>query len=193
MRRLLLIGWIVLAAWPAMAALPPLGKWKIGAVRYHAPSRSRNPAIEKAMVRALEVPAGTAVDYLYDTVRLHDGGAPQVIVLLSGSYFCGTGGCMGLILDGAPRYRKVTAFTLMRPGWLVTSRRSNGWRDIVCHVSGGGLPATYVTLRFNGRTYPANPTMAPDLAHHSVLDGDAYLLEDEKAPGYGYLHFVAGR
>jgi hypothetical protein len=43
---------------------------------------------------------------------------------------------------------------------LATSSR--GWSDIGVYVSGGGIIQGYeAVLRFDGRRYPGNPTVAP--------------------------------
>ena len=190
MRRAFFLVAALLAVAPARAALAPLGGVKIGAVRYHPSQSARIPALERAIVRAAEVPPGTEVAYIYDTVALRDGRPPQVLVLLSGSYFCGTGGCEGLVLEGAPSYRPVARFTLMRPEWLILPSRHHGWRDIVVRVSGGGAKSHYATLAFNGKTYPDNPSMAPEVKAGTPLTGDVHLIADEKAPNEGYLTFT---
>lgn len=160
---------------------------KIGSVRTHPPEVVRDPAIERAVERTLSVPAGTPYAYMVDRVRLHEGGPPQTLVLLSGAYFCGSGGCSALILDGAPPYRVVTELTLMRPEWIVTKQTHRGWHDIVVCVSGGGATPHYARLRFDGRSYPANPSDAPAVAPGTVLSGDVVLVPDTKHPHGGYL------
>jgi len=40
--------------------------------------------------------------------------------------------------------------------------KSHGWRDIGVMVQGGGIIQEYeAALRFDGRTYPTNPTVPP--------------------------------
>jgi hypothetical protein len=47
-------------------------------------------------------------------------------------------------------------------GVLETS--TNGWRDLWVTVAGGGLPVATKKLMFDGKGYPANPTVAPAVA-----------------------------
>lgn len=189
MRRLVLLLCLLVVAAPAMATLTPVNDVQIGAVRYHAPKPTRDAAIERAIAKAVSAPAGTKVAYLYDTVTLRDGGKPQVLVLLEGSYFCGSGGCMALILDSAPFYALLARFTLMNPEWLVTRQKHHGWRDIVVRVSGGGAKPCYTVLAFDGKTYPENPSTAPEVIAGTILSGDVYLTPDKNAPEDGYLQF----
>jgi hypothetical protein len=49
-----------------------------------------------------------------------------------------------------------------RPPIVVASTTTQGWRDLVVRVSGGSIiPGYDALLRFDGRTYPANPTVPP--------------------------------
>lgn len=77
--------------------------------------------------------------------------------------FCGSGGCLLYVLFlTANGYRKVTAITITRPPIRVLRTMSHGWQDISVQVAGGGISPRYeARLRFNGRTYPSNPSMPP--------------------------------
>src|SRR5688572_9833502 len=57
-------------------------------------------------------------------------------------------------------YRLVGAIGLTHPPIAVSPQRSNGWRNLVVRVGGGGAKADDVELAFDGKTYPANPTAA---------------------------------
>jgi len=51
---------------------------------------------------------------------------------------------------------------LSRPLVIAALGRSHGWRNLIVFVAGGGiLPGYYAELRFNGKTYPDNPTIKP--------------------------------
>ncbi|SEJ59174.1 hypothetical protein SAMN05518849_11136 [Sphingobium sp. AP50] len=77
--------------------------------------------------------------------------------------FCGSGGCLLYVLSlTANGYRKVTAITITRPPIRVLPSMSHGWQDISVRVAGGGInPGYEARLRFNGRSYPSNPSMPP--------------------------------
>jgi len=96
-------------------------------------------------------------------VDLNGDGTPEAIVYLTGQTWCGTGGCHLLILTRkAASYRIVTETTITRPPVRVLRRASHGWRDITVWVAGGGIEPPYeAVLRFNGTTYPSNPSVPP--------------------------------
>lgn len=96
-------------------------------------------------------------------VDLKDDGAKEVIVYVTGRAWCGTGGCVTLIL--APEgttYRVVTKTTVTRLPIRVLSTKSNGWHDIsVVARTGGADPLYEALLPFDGNTYPDNPGVPP--------------------------------
>jgi hypothetical protein len=96
-------------------------------------------------------------------VDLKDDGTKDVIVYVSGRGWCGTGGCVMLIL--APEgesYRVVTETTITRPPIRVLATKSNGWHDISVLVAGGGIQPGYEAgISFDGKTYPSNPSVLP--------------------------------
>jgi hypothetical protein len=104
-----------------------------------------------------------ATRYSSAFVDLKGDGTKEVIVYLSGRAWCGSGGCIMLILapDGAT-YRLVTKTTITRPPIRVLNTRSNGWHDIGVVVAGGGTQHGYeALLPFDGTTYPTNPSAPP--------------------------------
>ncbi|ATG92122.1 hypothetical protein [Methylomonas koyamae] len=88
---------------------------------------------------------------------------PEAIVYLTGSKWCGSGGCTTLILakDGGS-WKIVTKITISRPPIRVLSDVSHGWHNISVWVQGGSIKTGYdAELIFNGKTYPKNPTVPP--------------------------------
>jgi len=104
-----------------------------------------------------------ATRYASAFVDLKDDRTKEVIVYVSGRGWCGSGGCVMLIL--APEgesYRVVTRTTVTRLPIRVLTTKSNGWHDISVVVAGGGIQPGYeAELSFDGRTYPSNPTVSP--------------------------------
>ncbi len=104
-----------------------------------------------------------ATRYSSAFVDLKDDGTKEVIVYVSGRRWCGTGGCVMLILapEGAS-YRVVTETTVTRLPICVLSTKSNGWHDIGVMARTSGVEPLYeAMLSFDGRTYPSNPTVPP--------------------------------
>lgn len=73
---------------------------------------------------------------------------------------CGSGGCNLYVLSLTPTsYRLVTAISLTRPSINVLPSISHGWHDLGVWVAGGGITTGYeARLRFDGHSYPSNPT-----------------------------------
>ncbi len=101
--------------------------------------------------------------YFSAFVDLNGDGTPEAIVYLTGQSWCGSGGCRTLILArNRSSWRIVTHITITRPPIRVLSNASNGWRNIGVWVVGGGIQPGYeAELRFDGKTYPSNPSMPP--------------------------------
>ena len=96
-------------------------------------------------------------------VDLNDDGTNEAIVYLGGHEWCGSGGCTMLLLrpEGSI-YRLITRVTITQTPVRVLNSRSHGWHDIAVSVRGGGIQPGYeALLRFNGRTYPTNPSVPP--------------------------------
>ena len=153
-------------------------------VLYASSETERDPAIEAAIAEAGQLSSGEEVGYLYNRVQLGPKGE-QVMVLLISSQFVGSGGATMLILDRGPdHYKLVTRFTLTNSPILVCETYTKGWRDLVWRVRGGGIQPHYARLRFDGTTYPSNPSSAPSVEEDSTLSGTA-ILADQIRPGVG--------
>ena len=103
------------------------------------------------------------VRYFPKSFDLNGDGTPEVIVHVVGPGVCGTGGCETHIFarHGA-RYKLISTIDLSRPMIIAALGRSHGWRNLIVFVAGGGIvPGYYAELRFNGKTYPENPTVKP--------------------------------
>lgn len=99
--------------------------------------------------------------YLVAATDLNGDDVDELLVYLSS--FCGSGGCALLILT--PRgnsYRVITRATIVRFPIRVLDTRSNGWRNLAVRVQGGGILEGYeAELRYDGVSYPSNPSMPP--------------------------------
>lgn len=115
----------------------------------------------KQFLRTLD--GNKQVRYLAVFRDLNGDGAPEAIVHMLSSKWCGSGGCSTLILtpkDGS--WVMITKIRLTRPPIYVLSDVSEGWHSIGVWVQGGGIQPGYeVRLRFDGKTYPINPSVSP--------------------------------
>ncbi len=58
--------------------------------------------------------------------------------------------------------RLVTEIAITRPPIVAAVAKTHGWNDVIVFVSGGGIiPGYPARLRFDGKTYPDNPTVEP--------------------------------
>lgn len=103
------------------------------------------------------------VRYFPKSFDLNGDGTPEVIVHTVGPGVCGTGGCATHIFaKRGASYKLVSTIDLSRPLVIAAAGRSHGWRNLIVFVAGGGnVPGNYAELRFNGKTYPKNPTLKP--------------------------------
>ncbi len=132
--------------------------------------------------------------YFAKAVDLDGDGRPEVVAHVAGPMVCGTGGCDTLVL--APEgqgLRLVTRMTVSRPPIVAAETRSNGWRDLVVRVSGGGIiPGYDALLQFDGVTYPDNPTVDPAKPLGAAVPGTV-LIEPFESYTQGRPLGVEGR
>jgi hypothetical protein len=94
-------------------------------------------------------------------VDLDDDGTNEAAAYLSGDRTCGSGGCVAYVLKHEnDSYQPITRLTVVWPPIRVLASKSNGWHDLGVWVQGGGVqPGHEARLRFDGRTYPENPSV----------------------------------
>lgn len=103
------------------------------------------------------------IHFFHAGVDLNGDGQREIVVYAYGPMLCGTGGCDTVVLEPAgDGFRVVSEISVTRPPVRVLPGTTNGWHDLLVRVSGGGLPEGYdAELRFDGTTYPDNPTVPP--------------------------------
>lgn len=108
-----------------------------------------------------EYPDAGTIRYALAWKDLNGDGLDEAIVYLTGQYFCGSGGCSLLVLskDGEG-WRTVGDVSTTRTPVSVLASSSNGWRDLAVAVAGGGGPAGTMALKFDGKAYPGNASIA---------------------------------
>jgi hypothetical protein len=119
--------------------------------------------------------------YLAAFFDLNGDGQKEALVYLVGRWWCGSGGCPTLILKPEREsYRLVAKISITRPPIRVLKGMSHGWRNIGVWVQGGGIQPGYeAELRFDGRTYPSNPSVAPSRRSGSRAEGETILPQVE--------------
>lgn len=101
-------------------------------------------------------------------IDLNGDGIEEAVVYLAGPDWCGSSGCVTLVLTPAGRsYQLVGKILATRPPIRVLRRSDHGWRALTAWVAGGGILTEYeAELRFDGKRYPisAAPPTSPRLS-----------------------------
>ncbi len=93
-------------------------------------------------------------------------------------YWYGSGGCTMLVFQGGDQsFTVLSSSTLVRPPVTVSNEMTNGRRDLLLTVSGGGMVTKTVALKFDGSRYPANPSMQPALPDGTTAEGTVLFPE----------------
>jgi putative lipoprotein len=141
-------------------------------------SSQAEPVTNPVLIKALETyiakeganPKET--QYRIAEIDLNGDKKKDALVLLQDGYWCGTGGCSMLIFTNKNNdFKLVSAISLVRDPVIVSGTKTKNWRDIIVHVSGGGGDSKNVALKFNGSTYPTNPSLLKPLATNAKTQG----------------------
>ncbi len=107
-------------------------------------------------------PDNGEVRYFSGQIDLDGGGQPELVAHVVGPQVCGSGGCNTLVFTPEGRgLCRVADVSVNRPPIVAAETRTNGWRDLVVAVSGGGAKGGRARLAFDGTAYPGNPTVEP--------------------------------
>ncbi len=114
--------------------------------------------------------------YLYRAVRLSEkGDCLSPLIFLNGkSGYCGTGGCTVLITacDGKGGYRILGEPSVSDVPIYRASNSHHGYHNIKVYARKRGQ----VLLRYNGKAYPENASMAPTT---KIVPGDRLILSEK--------------
>jgi len=142
------------------------------------------PAMEESLKLFLQnFDDDKATRYVAAFRDLNDDGTPEAIVYLISKERCGTGGCNTLILTrDRNSWRIVTNVTITWPPIRVLTENSNGWRSVGVWVQGGGIQPGYeAELRFDGKTYPRNPSVPPARPSEGKPAGEIVISSERDA------------
>ena len=120
-----------------------------------------NPKVDKALRHYFKInksdPTGTRYRWL--TYDLNGDGQEELITQLD---WCGSGGCTLLIFENHQQeWRFNSRITLVNTPINLGVKQQQGWQDLVLFVSGGGAVPNQHILRYDGVSYPLNPSTAP--------------------------------
>ena len=159
---------------PEKQASPRKENSEMAVQRWGGDSRDLPPPIVSDIRRDYTI-EGSETRYVASTSDLSGDSKPEFVIHVIGPAACGTGGCTTLVFTpDAGGYRRVSTITVSSPPVRASSQRTNGWRDLIVHVSGGGAADGDVQLKYTGQGYPENPTLANAAAQS--LEGSVILI-----------------
>ncbi|MBG9376908.1 hypothetical protein I5907_11715 [Panacibacter sp. DH6] len=92
--------------------------------------------------------------FIFFQYDLNNDNKKEIFVGLTGPYFCGSGGCSIELLNADGTV--INSFTVTDYPVIVAGTATNGWQDLILESNG-----KYHLIKFNGKSYPANPSVAP--------------------------------
>jgi uncharacterized protein len=147
-------------------------------------NQSVDLALRKAIDSYIEnagIPTDASQSFLSESIDLNDDGVLDALVLLTGSNWCGTGGCTMVVFQGiGNEFRLVSSSSIIQTPLIVSETRTNGWRDLIVDLRGGGATPGKVALKFDGKSYPSNPSTEPTLPSDANLEGKIVFPEESE-------------
>lgn len=130
-------------------------------------------------------PGEEDIRYFSAYADLNGDGRAEAVVYTIGPRICGSGGCETHVLSrGKDGYEHVSSIGLTRPPIVASKSRTEGWRDLIVFVQGGGIVEGYnVRLTFEVGIYPESAANVVPL--HGPVDGDVLIARatfDEGRP-----------
>lgn len=114
-----------------------------------------------------------ASSYEFSRIDLNSDGRRDALVLFKTpyGYWCGTHGCTMLVFRAHnDHFTLLNAIQPFREPLYISDQTSNGWKDLVVRISGRWDKAKNVTLRFDGKQYPSNPSKLPGQSQYTLSD-----------------------
>jgi hypothetical protein len=110
--------------------------------------------------------------FRYAVTDLNDDGNREYLVEFRNSYFCGSGGCTYMLLDS--NFDLITRFTVSESPFIISEERTSGWRDLIIPQG-----SSYHVMKFDGNTYPDNPSVEPEIMLDAAAEPVRLLDEDK--------------
>ena len=131
-------------------------------------------AEKKGLKLAVQAYTQDQSDYQTRLYDLNQDGIDDAVVLLSGMEWCGSGGCTLLVFKGLANgsFQPHSKMTVSSTPIYALSTQTQGWRDLSVYTRGLGQ----VVLKFNGKSYPSNPSLATKYTANLKQVGNTLLL-----------------
>lgn len=115
---------------------------------------------------------------------LNEDGVAEAVVLFEGKDWCAGTGCSLAILQSGPHgYRPISRTVRVKAPVVISTDRSNGWRDLLVSSGGAGTaPLRRVRLRFTGNGYPRNAMLEEEIPPDIPQTGDIAIAAPPAQP-----------
>lgn len=116
--------------------------------------------------------------FKYSQYDLNNDGRQEILVGLTGPYFCGSGGCTMYLLTHQGDV--ITKYSVVEYPVYVDTTATKGWKDLIIYSGGANR-----SVKWNGKSYPSNPSTLPktkaEPGQHQIK-----LLDWEREPLYQF-------
>jgi hypothetical protein len=155
-----------------------------------AVSPAAPPVISLTQVALQKIDADIKPDH-YEIARadLDADGKEDVLALMNGkSSYCGSGGCTLFILKGNGKgFTSLGSVKVVNAPIYLSKSVTNGFRDLLVTVRGGGAITGLASLAFDGKSYPSGPGEAT-----ATLRDDDQILFPEPIPPFDQTAILQG-
>jgi len=107
-------------------------------------------------------------------IDLDGDGTDEAVVYLSGSDWCGTGGCTTFVLKRAGRsYRFIGQLPATRPPIRALKEEARGWRTLTASIRGAAFEPYEQKYIFNGQRYTSGRRVVGTATGDTLIVGNA--------------------
>lgn len=147
------------------------------------------PSPEQAPETASTLPADIAdvirtdysddTHYLDGTIDLNGDGQEEVVVHVVGPMACGSGGCPTLVFTpSGSGYALVSTISVSRPPIRAAATSTEGWRNLIVRIGGGGGGSGDMELISDGHSYPGNPSVQGPRVQPTTAEGAEMIIDE---------------
>lgn len=149
-------------------------------LNYLAAETKKDEKLEQAFADIYKLEQGKdEISYYYNKIDLNGDESQEVFVLLVGRIVCGSGGCSALLFEAENgEYNLVSRFSLVNNPIIISNTTTNGWKDIIIPVAGGGIKSFFAQMKFDGDSYPLNPSLQSEIKADTKVKGKAIIADD---------------
>ncbi|GAM57128.1 membrane protein [Vibrio ishigakensis] len=147
--------------------------------------KTQGPLPSYAQVTFPEGETADGTKYNSGKADLNGDGSDEILILMEGMEYCGTGGCTAFIIDSDNN--QIARMTVTELPIMLGHRETNGWKNLIVWSNG------YLRLvKHDGTSYPSNPSTMPRYNQESNKKRAMTFLTSSpeyQADGYGISYY----